>query len=212
METRKWFRDPILVFNVVFQLILLAIGGTTLVAAQPVRGTAVQSAAVDSWLALQQRDPFPYALPLAAPIRTILDGTYIKVELKETPPVPCKRCPDYLPEGGLWKLSLNKGVFRIYHPYTGWKSLGSFFVTRDPLAEIPGGQMILANDPVCPDVLGLYSYVIEEGKLVLTVVEDPCSSRLRAINFTNLPWLGCQPPNREAAISGHWPVPGGCEQ
>jgi hypothetical protein len=70
-----------------------------------------------------------------------MDGTYTKFETKETPPVPCTRCPDYAPESGIWKLNLSKGVFRIFHKATGWKDIGSFIVSED--------QLILANDPVC---------------------------------------------------------------
>lgn len=213
MISMKFPRGPILIFTATLVICLL-MGITSFHAfdTQPTTSPQPNNTATNPWFELQQKNPYPYTLPLALPNRTILDGTYTKFELKETPPVPCKRCPDYLPEGGIWKLSLSKGVFRIYHPNTGWKSVGTFFVTRDPLAELPRGQLILVNDPVCPDLIGLYHYAIEDKKLVLTVIEDPCSSRLRAANFTNLPWLSCQPPGQEAAISGHWPEPAGCKK
>jgi hypothetical protein len=132
-----------------------------------------------------------------------MDGTYTKVETKETPPVPCRRCPDYAPEGGIWKLNLSNGVFRIFHTVTGWKDMGSFILSGD--------QLTLANDPVCHEVIGVYRWKLEEGKLILTVVDDNCAIGLRAINLTKLPWLSCQPPNTEAAVTGHWPKPPGCE-
>jgi hypothetical protein len=103
----------------------------------------------------------------------------------------------------LWKLNLNKGIFRIFHPVTGWKDIGSFFVSGD--------QLILANDPVCHEVLGVYRWKLEEGRLILNVIEDKCAIGLRAMNLTELPWHSCQPPSREAAITDHWPKPAGCE-
>jgi hypothetical protein len=163
------------------------------------------------WFELLQRSPYPFTIPLPPPIRTIIDGTYTKFELKETPPVHCRRCPDYAPEGGIWKLSLDKGVFRIFHEVTGWKSLGTFIVTRDEPSSPRSGQLVLANDPTCQEVIGVYNWKLEEGKLILTVIEDKCAIRLRAMNLTNLPWLSCQPPSTEAAITDHWPKPPGCE-
>jgi hypothetical protein len=49
-------------------------------------------------------------------------------------------------------------------------------------------------------------------KLILNLAEDNCAIGLRAINLTKLPWLSCQPPNREAAITDHWPKPAGCDE
>jgi len=163
------------------------------------------------WYDLQQRNPFPFTVPLPPPTRTILDGTYAKSESKVSPPVHCRRCPDYAPEGGVWNLRLDQGVFRIFHRVTGWRSLGSFFVSRDEGWSLNSGQLLLANDPFCQEVLGLYRWRLEEGRLVLNVIEDPCAIRLRATNLTNLPWLSCQPPSMEAAITDRWPKPPGCD-
>jgi len=157
----------------------------------------------DGWSVLLSRTPYPYRMPLPPPTPTGLDGTYAKFELKETEPVHCLRCPDYAPEGGVWKLSLDRGVFRIYHAVTGWRSLGSFTVADD--------RLVLANDPNCPDDIGTYTWQRQEGQLILSEVDDPCAIRLRAMNLTNLPWLSCQPPNAEAGITDHWLKPRGCE-
>ena len=157
----------------------------------------------DIWTELFRRTPFSYTLPLAPAEVTSIDGTYTKFEPKETPPVHCRRCPDYAPEGGIWKLNFTKGVFRIFHTVTEWKDMGSYILSGD--------QLTLANDPVCHEVIGVYRWKLEEGKLVLTVIEDKCAIGLRAMNLTKLHWLSCQPPNREAAITDHWPKPPGCE-
>jgi hypothetical protein len=158
----------------------------------------------DIWYELLQRTPYPYTLPLPPPTASSIDGTYTKFETKETPPVPCRRCPDYAPEGGIWKLNLSKGVFRIFYKVTGWKDIGSFILSGD--------QLMLANDPVCHELVGVYRWKLEEGKLILNLVEDNCAIGLRAMNLTKLPWLSCQPPSREAAITDHWPRPAGCDE
>jgi len=154
------------------------------------------------WSELLQRAPYPYTLPLPFAKATPIDGTYTKIEKKESEPVHCLRCPDYAPEGGLWKLNLNKGVFRIFHQVTGWKDIGSFYLSGD--------HLVLANDPVCHEIIGVYRWRQAEGKLILEMIDDKCAIGLRAMNLTNLPWLSCQPPNMEAAITEHWSKPPGC--
>jgi hypothetical protein len=156
------------------------------------------------WAALQQRVPYPFGTPLPPPEASPLDGTYVKVYNDPSTPVPCRRCPDYMQHGGQWRLRFHQGVFRIYHPGTDWKSLGSFTVN--------GSELALFNDPNCIDVTGRYTWALADGQLTLTLVDDPCAIRLRAQNLTFQPWESCQPPNQEAAISGHWRVPAGCEE
>jgi len=213
MRFRRFPKRSVLIFASIFATSLL-IGITSFYAfaAQPAKAPHTVPAATNPWFELQQRNPYPYTLPLAPAIRTPIDGAYTKMEVTENPTVHCRRCPDYAPEGGLWKLRFDKGVFRIYHADTGWKGIGTFLVTTDFLAEIPTGQLVLANDPVCQEVIGVYRWKLEQGKLFLSVIEDPCAIRLRALNLTHLAWLACQPPGQEAAISGHWPVPVGCEK
>jgi hypothetical protein len=164
------------------------------------------------WYDLQKRSPYPYTLPLPEPRRSPIDGAYAKFEPTDKPIVHCRRCPDYAPEGGVWKLRLDKGVFRIYHEVTGWKSIATFIATRDEKLDSDSGQLVLANDPVCPDVIGVYRWKKEEGKLILSGIDDPCSIRLRAMNMRHLPWKSCQPPNTEAAVTEHWPKPQGCDE
>lgn len=164
----------------------------------------------DAWFGALQRTPYPYLLPLPEPKRTFVDGTYTKVEVKETPPVHCLRCPDYILEGGIWKLSLDRGAFHIFHEPTGWQSSGSFVVTRDRWTSGAPDQLLLFNDPTCPDAIGLYALQLDEGRLVLEVIDDTCAIHLRAMNFTNLPWQSCKPPNAEAGVADHWPKPIGC--
>ncbi len=156
----------------------------------------------DVWLSLFQKTPYPYTTPLPPHTPTVLDATYVKWDPKTATPVPCRRCPDYAPEGGLWKMSLDRGVFRYFHTVTGWKSIASFAVAGD--------RFILFNDPYCPTEIGLYTWTLEAGYLTFVEIDDPCAIRLRAKNLTSLPWASCQPPSVEAAVTDHWPKPDGC--
>jgi len=157
------------------------------------------------WTELLQKTPYPHTAPLPDRVRTALDGTYSKSDPKKTPPVPCRRCPDYMPEGGIWKLNFDKGVFRIFHEITGWRSLGSFIVDRN--------QVQLFNDPYCLQVKGVYCWAFADGNLILQVVEDNCAIGLRAVNLTKLPWRPCPPPSMEMGTDNndHLPQPAGCD-
>jgi hypothetical protein len=155
------------------------------------------------WTELLQKSPYPHTAPLPPHRPTALDGVYTKFDPKKTPPVPCRRCPDYMPEGGIWKLNLNNGIFRIFHEISGWRSIGSFVVD--------GNQIRLFNDPSCMEVMGSYTWTLKEGRLRLPVIQDECAIGLRAENLTKLSWMSCQPPLKEAGTSGHWQKPSGCD-
>lgn len=166
-------------------------------------GTAPEPTVQAIWAGLLERRPYPYLIPLPEPKRSEIDGTYAKVVVAPAERVHCLRCPDYAPEGGAWKLSFDKGVYRIFHPESRWKSIGTYVVAGD--------RLLLANDPTCIDGLGLYSWKLHESRLVLEVIDDPCAIRLRAMNLTQMPWDACRPPNIEAAVTEHWRKPEGCD-
>jgi hypothetical protein len=157
----------------------------------------------DGWQALFQHTPVPWTTPLPPQEPTVLDATYVKINPRLATPFPCKRCPDYALEGGLWKLSLSQGTFRIYYTMNGWRSLGSYTVSGD--------RIYLFNDPYCNWETGVYTWKLEDGALSLSEVNDPCSQGLRAANLIDQPWLSCRPPNTEAAITDHWQKPEGCD-
>ncbi len=146
-------------------------------------------AGTEPWKELLEGTPYPYTTALPAEADTALDGFYAKFEPKEGTPVPCKRCPDYLPEGGIWRLSFNKGAFKIRHDVTGWRSLGSFMVD--------GNRLYLFNDPTCPYTTGAYEWEREAGRLSLDLVEDNCAVDRRARSFANLDWALCSPSFKE---------------
>ena len=180
--------------------LLICLAGPTVAAADVSRDGTTEY----RWRELFQRKPYPYTKPLAAEKPTAIDGEYVKTISDLTPPIPCRRCPDYKPEGGLWKLSLRKGVFRIFHAPSGWRSIGSFF--------IEGVRILLVNDPVCPGLTGSYRWRLNNDTITFSAVEDRCSAGLRARNISRLPWEACHPGSRGAAASGHWSKPDGCDQ
>ncbi len=155
------------------------------------------------WTELLQKTPFPHTALLPPQVPTVLDGTYVKFDPKKTPPIPCRRCPDYAAQAGIWKLNLDKGIFRIFHEVTGWRSIGSFVVD--------GNRVQLFNDPTCIEVMGSYTWILKEGHLGLQVIQDKCAIGMRAKNLTKLSWMSCQPPSKEAGFSGHRGKPPGCD-
>ena len=166
---------------------------------------AIEAAATPTsiWSGLLSQTPVPQTTPLPDPIPTSLDGTYAISD----PSLPqwwtCRRCADYRPAGGIWKLHFDRGVMRIYYEVTGWKSLASYTVS--------GGRLILFNDPYCPEDVGEYTWTLAGDNLSLQVIDDPCSIRLRGENLSRQTWLSCAPPDVRAATSGHWDKPLGCE-
>jgi hypothetical protein len=212
MRSKNGWRNSIVFFSLIFGVLLIVsgcVGAAPDTTASAASAPAAEPTPAEGWAALLERAPFPYLLPLPASRPTAVDGTYTKFELKETPPVHCLRCPDYAPEGGVWKLNLDRGVFRIYHQPTGWKSIGSYIVTRDRWTAGAPDQLLLFNDPTCPDGIGLYTWEVREGELILEVIDDTCAIYLRAANLTSLPWLACSADTQDAAGDGSQPA--GCD-
>jgi hypothetical protein len=178
-------------------------GAATIPANQPTPTVQNTLTSDEAWIALLERIPVAWTTPLPPTERTILDGTYVKIDPDEPEWWICRRCPDYLPAGGLWKINFDKGVYRIFYPTINWRSIGSY--------TIEGDRIYLFNDPYCQYVTGAYTWKLEDGKLTFSVVQDECSFNLRKANLTKQTWLSCQPPNDEAGATGHWMVPEGCE-
>ncbi len=155
------------------------------------------------WEALLQRSPYPHAAPLPPVVRTPLDGTYVKLDPQKTPPVPCRRCPDYAPQGGIWKLNLDRGVFRIFHEFTGWRSIGSL--------RVDGARVQFFNDPYCMAVFGTYDWTLAEGRLSLRVVQDDCAIRMRAKTLAKMPWFSCRKLSMESGKGEGRQRPPGCD-
>ena len=170
--------------------------------AQPENPKTIDPVMALRWTELLQRTPYPYLRPLPPEIRSPIDGTFVKFDPKPFPHVPCRRCPDYVPEGGIWKLQFDRGIMRIFHAETGWRSISSFAVKED--------RLLLFNDPHCLNTVGSYTWRVERRQLVLELIEDTCAIGMRGKNLAKQPWNSCQ-PNEEAATAGHWPVRPGCD-
>ncbi len=153
------------------------------------------------WDELNGRDPYIYTVPRVDKA-TVIDGVYIKKALRESTMVPCRRCPDWLANPGIWRLSFHRGVYRIINTHTQWKSIGTYLISKD--------RILLANDPACFDTIGVLSFRLNDGELSFDVVDDLCAIRLRGQNLSETPWSSCTPPNEEAGITDHWPKPEGC--
>jgi hypothetical protein len=162
-----------------------------------------EKAPTDTWTALLQEEPYPYAAPLPPSQRTVLDGTYTKIDPRPGKRAGCRRCPPYPPEGGLWKLELDRGTFWVFHEKTAWQSQGSFAMSGD--------RIEFFNDPHCHQDFGIYRWKLEPGQLILEVVHDECGFGLRAAALTAQPWLSCQPSSAGATISPDWQRPPGCD-
>ena len=88
-------------------------------ASGPPTGAPPPIATLDRWQEIREWMPYPYTTPLPRAETTALDGVYVRFDPRQDQRPPCRRCPPYPPEGGIWKLQLEQGVFRVYHPLTG---------------------------------------------------------------------------------------------
>jgi len=163
----------------------------------------------NGWLNLQVRNPSPHTTALPGEQTTPIDGTYAKFDTSWPQWWACRRCADYRPAGGIWKMRFDGGVFRIYYDVTGWNSVASY--------TINGDHLYIFNDPYCPEVTGEYRWELEDRWglvnrfLILETIEDACSIRLRGENLSNQEWGACYPPNEMTGASGHYHKPTGCE-
>ncbi len=158
---------------------------------------------VDRWQEIRQWSPYPHTTPLPPQTPTPVDGIYVRFDPRTHDRPPCRRCPPYPPEGGVWKLQLDEGVFRVYHLRTGWRTLGSY--------TVDGDRITFFNDPQCHLAVGHFTWQRDEEGLHFALLDDDCELGTRAKNFTAQAWASCQPPNHEAAITSHWKTPEGCD-
>ena len=171
--------------------------------------SSVEVSSKSSWLELQLRTPQPHSRPLPDSASTFIDGTYAKFDPSWPQWWMCRRCADYRPAGGIWKLRFDRGVMRIHYNVTEWVSLASY--------EVSGNRLFIFNDPYCPEEVGEYLWALEDKwglparSLILEVISDPCSFGLRAENLSAQTWGSCLPPNEMTGASDHWRKPPGCE-
>jgi hypothetical protein len=110
---------------------------------------------------------------------------------------------------------------------------GRLEFTGSGAAAVRGAELSLAADPACPEAIGRYAVELGDvdrygllpknraQTMSLALVDDPCANGSRADTLTAQTWVlrasgredargVCDPPNEEAAITGHWPEPPGC--
>jgi len=154
-------------------------------------GSATEGPLVDGkdtptgpWRSFLEVTPIAHSAPLPDAVPSALDGTYAKLDLSTFPQWwLCRRCADYRPAGGIWKLQFDEGVMRIFYEVTGWRSIASFTVSGDRLR--------IFNDGYCPELAGEFSWRLEEGRLKLEEISDSCAFGLRGSNLSMYPWALC---------------------
>jgi hypothetical protein len=132
--------------------------------------------------------PYPYTTPTPPAEPTAVDGTYERsvTATEAGPRGRCRRCPPYRLEEGTSTLSLQEGVFRITNEVLeagaiDWRSVGHFAVSGD--------EIVLFNDPNCPQTRGTYRWTLTESLLTLEVVDDDCAfGGLRWRYLGAVPW------------------------
>lgn len=134
----------------------------------------------EKWRSFLQQTPYIYSLP-AVEKPTPIDGTYAKEAKKKGYIIPCRRCPEWIPNPGIWRLRLSRGVYWIINTNTGWRSIGTYVVSGD--------RVIFANDPCCIYSVGVYSWSFNEGKLELKMIDDPCAIKQRGKNLSEVTWI-----------------------
>lgn len=111
---------------------------------------------------------------------------------------------------------------------------GELAFTGSGQLAIGEDELTLVADPACPNAVGRYRLglgnidrygLLPENRaqvMSLTLIEDECADGARAATLVET-WVLrasrrddvhgiCDPPNEEAAITGHWPEPSGCSQ
>lgn len=158
-------------------------------------------------------EPYPFMTPIPGLMATDIDGEYLRAAPTDTytgTRAACRRCPPYPVDRGISTLVFDRGRYQIIHLEPAYRSFGHF--------EIDDDTLTVWNDPECSDVRGTYRIEREGAQLRLEVIEDGCGFGRRGNDLTALTWTlsetarggPCQPPNTEAAISGHWAAPSGC--
>jgi hypothetical protein len=176
---------------------------------EPAMTNPVTEMPADPWTSLLQSKPVAFTTPLPDETWTPIDGTYAKFDPSEPQWWACRRCADYRPAGGIWKLRFDRGTMRIYYNVTGWRSIASYTISDD--------KLYLFNDPYCPQEVGEYTWKLEDKwglknrVLDLSVIKDSCSIDLRGLNLSDMSWDSCQPPNYMTGASDHWHKAPGCE-
>ncbi|HEX2766531.1 MAG TPA: hypothetical protein VHR55_07860 [Candidatus Limnocylindria bacterium] len=170
--------------------------------------SASPTAAAPDWRAVPE-EPYPFVTPVPALAPTAIDGEW---DREPTDPstgsiVACVRCAPYPKDRSRSLLRLELGRWEVIHGEPGYRGYGHYVVEGD--------RITLFNDPECGTESGSYRWKIDDDRLTLTEIDDPCAFGQRARDLTDRAWViaaadRCRPPDEEAAVTDHWPAPPGC--
>jgi hypothetical protein len=152
--------------------------------------------------------PYPYTTPMPPNAPTVLDGAYVRiVTLPEVGgarvglPVRCFRCIPFHIDAGVSTLFLYRGAYYIDHQLSGFRSFGSFIVSKH--------RVTFFNDANCPSTRGQYTWERHGSQLTFRVVRDPCQfSGERAYDLTFKSWTRFE--YCVVRFQGLWPGEVGC--
>jgi hypothetical protein len=147
--------------------------------------------------AIEVGEPYAYSEPAPPEEVTPLDGRYERrVTVKQAGGIPifCQRCAPWRLDAGEAGLRFEEGRFYAdFEPISqdrpcptcrmppGFAATGHY--------RVDGSRLEIFNDPSCAEMTGIYQWSIEDGKLLLEVVEDECPFvRLRSKYLTAFPW------------------------
>lgn len=182
-------------------------GIVLLVACTPLPATS--STPAPAW-ATDKDEPYPFVSPVPPLQATPVDGTYLRLSAggPSTVEVACRRCPAYPPDVGTSQLKLHVGRYEVQHQDPPFRGAGHY--------RVDGDFITFFNDPECPHASGRYRWHVADDELDLELVDDDCAGSQRATDLSMRPWAAapgaaaCQPPDHEAAVTGHWPQPSAC--
>ena len=69
------------------------------------------------------------------------------------------------------EVELDEGVFRVFHPRTGWRTLGSY--------AVEGDRITFFNDPQCHLAVGNFTWQRDDMGLRFALIDDNCELSAR---------------------------------
>jgi hypothetical protein len=154
-------------------------------------------------VAVEVGEPYPYSEPAPPEERTPLEGTFrrtITVHQAGGPPIYCQRCAPWRLDAGEGELRFDRGrltgTFEPIAVQVDCRSEARGVECKHPPGfavsahyRVDGDRIEIFNDGNCIGMTGIYEWSVEDGALVLDVVEDSCPFvRLRAKYLTAAPW------------------------
>lgn len=134
-----------------------------------------------------EMEPYDYR-PAPPREATPVDGFYMRIFTLEEMggpllgvPFHCLRCVPYSVDAGVQTLLLHEGRFYLEHQLNRFRALGHYVVH--------GRRIAFFNDVNCSGTRGTYTWNLEQRRLALEVLDDPCPYvDERSNDLTLAPW------------------------